>query len=70
MTQLLAIRSDLPSLDAVLETRATSSPHSIAFVAGSDRLTYGELRGEVQLLGAKLFAAGVTKDDRVALLLP
>ena len=70
MTQLLAIRSDLPSLDAVLDTRATSSPHSIAFVAGSDRLTYGELRGEVQLLGATLFAAGVNKGDRVALLLP
>ncbi|MBI4916782.1 MAG: AMP-binding protein [Acidobacteria bacterium] len=70
MTAAPAIRSDGPTLAAVLRHRAGSSAGSIAFVEGTCRLTYGELRDDAQRLGAAFAAAGVVAGDRVALALP
>jgi acyl-CoA synthetase (AMP-forming)/AMP-acid ligase II len=70
MTAPSAIRSDVPTLAAVLRFRAGSSPNSTAFVESGVQLTYGELEDDAQRLGSALAAAGAAAGDRVALALP
>ncbi|HEY3567705.1 MAG TPA: AMP-binding protein [Thermoanaerobaculia bacterium] len=61
---------DQPTLYLILAERAHRSPDALAFSDGSTRLSYGELRREVEALAGGLARLGVGRQDRVALLLP
>ncbi len=57
------------NLHALLAAAVAASPGAEAVVSGEQRLTYGELDGEVARLAGGLAARGVGRGDRVALLL-
>ncbi|MBX3414726.1 MAG: AMP-binding protein [Pirellulales bacterium] len=54
----------------VLHATRLREPDKLALVFGSRRYTYAELDDVTDLLAAALAAAGVARDDRVALFLP
>lgn len=54
----------------LFERRAAERPDAVALVAGHERLTYAELDARANRLAHRLRAAGVGRDDRVALCLP
>ncbi|MEC5385433.1 AMP-binding protein [Uliginosibacterium sp. H3] len=56
-------------LDA-LRAHATATPHAIAVEQDGKALSYAELLVEVKRLAAVLAGQGVTREDRVAILLP
>ena len=60
----------MKTLDAVLASRAASSPDSLAFVEAGERLTYGQLRADSEAIAGGLASLGVGPGDRVALVLP
>ncbi|HEY6324431.1 MAG TPA: amino acid adenylation domain-containing protein, partial [Thermoanaerobaculia bacterium] len=53
-----------------IAARAAGAPDALAVVSGGEDLTYGELASRVRALAARLGAAGVGPERRVALLLP
>jgi long-chain acyl-CoA synthetase len=63
---------DFPSvpLTRLLDDAAQSFPDSVAVSAAGNRLTYSELRRDVDRLAGGLAGLGVTPGDRVALVLP
>jgi len=61
---------DQPTLYLILAEQAHRSPDALAFSDGSTRLSYGELRREVEALAGGLAHLEVRRQDRVALLLP
>ncbi|HZV74142.1 MAG TPA: AMP-binding protein [Conexibacter sp.] len=58
------------TLDEDLRRAAATAPDREAVVAGERRMTYAELDAAATRLAAHLHALGVTRGDRVALLLP
>ena len=58
------------TLGALLDELAGGRPHAEAVVFRDRRLTYGALRARVDEFARALLAAGVTRGDRVAVLLP
>lgn len=58
------------TLGALVDELAAARPHAEAVVFRDQRLTYGALRARVDELARALLAAGVTRGDRVAVLLP
>jgi len=54
----------------LLDATAAREPQSIALSIQDAQVSYGELRGRVKLLRDQLAALGVTKGDRVGLMLP
>jgi fatty-acyl-CoA synthase len=57
------------NLSELLASRAASTPDKLAFATRDDRLTYGQLLEEADLLAGGLYELGVRPRDRVALLL-
>ncbi len=55
---------------STLAEQARRSPDALAFSDGSVRLSYGELRREVEALAGGLAHLGVRRQERVALFLP
>ena len=58
------------TLGGLLDEMASARPDAEAVVFRGDRLTYAALRGRADDLGRALLAVGVTRGDRVAVLLP
>jgi acyl-CoA synthetase (AMP-forming)/AMP-acid ligase II len=58
------------SLDEALAFRAAETPGGLAFAAGAERLSWGELRAEAAALAGGLASLGVGRQERVALFLP
>jgi amino acid adenylation domain-containing protein len=58
------------SLTALVEASARRDPSALAIADGDRAVNYGELDREVARLAHSLVAAGVTRGDRVGLLLP
>ena len=58
------------TLGALLDEIARARPDDEAVVFRGERLTYAELRARVDTLARAFLALGVTRGDRVALLLP
>ena len=58
------------TLPALLDEMAAAHPHAEAVVFRDQRLTYRALRARVDELARALLAVGVTRGDRVAVLLP
>jgi fatty-acyl-CoA synthase len=58
------------TLGALLDEQATARPDAEAVVFRDQRLTYAGLRARVDELARALLASGVTRGDRVAVLLP
>ncbi len=58
------------TLGALIDEMATTRPHAEAVVFRDQRLTYGALRARVDEFARALLAVGVTRGDRVAVLLP
>ncbi|HEX2162700.1 MAG TPA: condensation domain-containing protein, partial [Thermoanaerobaculia bacterium] len=67
-------RERLPAPPALVHERflaaALADPHALAVVCDERSLTYGELAAASEGLARRLVAAGVGRDDRVALVLP
>jgi long-chain acyl-CoA synthetase len=63
---------DFPAvpLTSLLDSAAAAFPATVAVVADGTRLTYAELRDQVDRFAGGLAALGVQRGDRVALLLP
>jgi long-chain acyl-CoA synthetase len=57
-------------LTKLLDDSVAAFPDAVAVVADSTRLTYRQLRDEVDRLAGGLVSLGVTRGDRVALVLP
>lgn len=53
-----------------VERNALSDPYGEAVVDGKSRLTHSQLKEEVDAFSKALFAAGVKREDRVAMLAP
>src|SRR4051794_27820229 len=58
------------NLCQLLDATAAREPGSVAVTIQDTNLSYGELRGRVKLLRDGLAALGVSKGDRVAVMLP
>ena len=58
------------TLGGLLDEMASARPDAEAVVFRGDRLTYAALRARADDLGRALLAVGVTRGDRVAVLLP
>ena len=58
------------TLGGLLDEMASARPDAEAVVFRGDRLTYSALRARADDLGRALLAVGVTRGDRVAVLLP
>ena len=58
------------TLAALVDEMAAARPHAEAIVFRDQRLRYGDLRARVDDLARALLALGVTRGDRVAVLLP
>ncbi|HEV7932115.1 MAG TPA: long-chain-fatty-acid--CoA ligase [Actinomadura sp.] len=58
----------MPLLTDALRERAQEHPERIAFINGTERVTYDEFDRRVDRAAAALRAAGVERDDRVAIL--
>jgi long-chain acyl-CoA synthetase len=75
---LAAYPADVPAdfdfpqvpLTRLLDDSVAAFPDNVAVVAGSARLTYRQLRDEVDRLAGGLASLGVERGDRVALVLP
>ena len=57
-------------LTRLLDNAASALPHGVALVFLGNRLTYTELRDQVDRFASALRELGVRKGDRVALVLP
>ena len=58
------------SLPALVEASAARTPGAIAVVDGNREITYAELAQEMRRIAALLGAEGITRGDRVGVLLP
>jgi fatty-acyl-CoA synthase len=65
-----SLGSKIHTLDEVLASRAAEAPDALAFTSGGESLTYRKLRTDAEAMAGGLFALGVQRGDRVALLLP
>ena len=59
-----------PRVSDLLETFAASQPDAEAMVLGEHRVSYGQLKQEVDAVARALLAAGVCKGDRIAAMTP
>ncbi|MCP4967262.1 MAG: alpha/beta fold hydrolase [bacterium] len=67
------VPGERPALWAALEARQSSSDAAVVEMVGdqpSRSITFAELAKDVELVGAGLVASGVSKGDRVSLLVP
>ena len=60
----------MTTLGALLDELAAAQPHAEAVVFRDQRLTYAGLKARVDEFAGALMASGVTRGDRVAVLLP
>jgi fatty-acyl-CoA synthase len=66
----VSVRPTSRTLGALLDELASAQPHAEAVVFRDQRLTYATLRTRVDEFARALLAVGVTRGDRVAVLLP
>ncbi len=70
MDRLAPLGPEIRTLDAALAHRAACAPGALAFAEKGEKLSYGKLRAEVEVLASGLASLGVRRGDRVVLLLP
>lgn len=58
----------LPRLSDYVDRYATETPAALAVVSSSQRLSYSDLKTQVDVWSRALLAAGIRKNDRVAML--
>lgn len=58
------------NLGVILRESARRDPDKVALIVGDTRLTYGEVHTYAQKLAGSLMALGMTRGQRVALMLP
>jgi len=66
----VSVRPTSRTLGALLDEMAAARPHAEAVVFRDQRLTYAMLRARADEFARALLAVGVTRGDRVAVLLP
>src|SRR5437762_10059761 len=66
----MSVRPTSRTLGALLDEMAAAHPHAEAVVFRDQRFTYAMLRARVDEFARALLAVGVTRGDRVAVLLP
>ncbi len=66
----MSVRPASLTLGALVDELAAARPHAEAIVSRDQRLTYGALRACVDDFARALLASGLTRGDRVAVLLP
>jgi len=66
----MSVRPTSRTLGDLLDEMATEHPHAQALVSRHEQLSYAALQARVDDLARALMAAGVTRGDRVAVLLP
>jgi len=60
---------DFVTLGQLVDRNAEKYPHNLALVCNKKRMTYGRLKTEVDAFAKGLLAFGISKGDRVALLM-